>query len=129
MTTKFLILPKDTNHTREIVFGGALMAEMDKTAAIAVKEKLKESVSADEAVTYKADFEFMMPSYVGDILTLEASVSPGKNRSIQVEVNVRRDSDHIAKGAFVFITTKPLKSLEHHPKYLEYVGHGLNEVK
>lgn len=125
--SKFLILSKNTNHTREIIFGGDFMAEMDKVAAIAVKERLKESETAEEAVTYKANFEFKLPAYVGDILTINAQVTPGKNRSMVVSVIAYRDEEEVARGDFVFITTKPLVDLSHHPKYLEYAGHGLTE--
>lgn len=121
----FLILSAHTNHTREIIFGGCLAAEMDSSAAMAVRRLYEEREKELEAVTHKMDIEFKMPSYVGDTLTIEAKVVDTKQKALEVEVKVMRGKDRIADGHFVFIATKPLTNevVSEHPRLLPYTAH------
>lgn len=125
----FLIFPQDANHTQLVVFGGKLLAEMDLTAAILIKKILKSEKSpAVDAVTHKLlNTEFMLPSYVGDLVTSTARIMGCGIKTFTVHVTVSRDQDLIAKSDFVFVTTGPLdpQELAEKPKYLKYIEHGL----
>lgn len=111
METSFLVMAPDTNHTSNIVFGGRVMAEMDKVAFCEVLKYLADNYSVcDEAVTYKFDGTFHCPAYLGDIVYLKASVESTGEKSIVVKVkgNVWRKKDRkklqFCEGNFIFVT-------------------------
>ena len=78
METTFFVMAPDTNHTSRIVFGGKVMAEMDKVAFCAVLRFLADKGSeCKEAVTFKVEeLTFNCPAYLGDIVYLSAFVAP-----------------------------------------------------
>lgn len=132
-TTSFIVFPKHCNHHKDLIFGGAFMAELDLAAANCVRKALFGSPNGVEnAVTYKAEFEFKKPAYVGDVLELEAEVVSVGKKSIGVRVSADRFNsgfyDLIAIAEFVFITVDKIETLEHHPNFLPYKEHGLKEV-
>lgn len=129
-TTSFIVFPKHCNHHKDLIFGGAFMAELDLAAANCVRKILLSSPNeVDNAVTHKAEFEFMKPAYVGDILDLAAFVTSWGKKSITIKVTAtrvkRHGSDLIAVAEFVFITIDKVESLAHHPNFLPYKEHGL----
>ncbi len=128
-TTSFIVFPKHCNHHKELIFGGAFMAELDLAAAHCVRKMLKGNPSGIvNAVTHKADFDFMKPTYVNDVLDLEASITTYRNKSLTVIVTAKRDDALIAVGNFVFITIDKIESLEHHPEFLPYRDHLLKPI-
>lgn len=107
------------------------MAEMDLTAAHCVRLALFDTENdVKNGVTHKANFEFLKPSYVGDLLEFEANIISVGKKSLTVEVKVRRNRnrvyDNIAVGEFVFITIGPIEDLSNHPDFLPYKEHGLS---
>lgn len=123
-TTSFIVFPKHCNHFKEIIFGGAFMAELDLAAAHCVRKALAGSISKIEnAVTHKAEFEFKLPSYVGDVLDLEATLSDVGKKSLTIKVIATRGNDVIAVANFVFITIGSIQSLDEHPRLLPYREH------
>jgi len=126
-TTSFIVFPKHCNHLKDLIFGGAFMAELDLAAAHAVRIALIGNTNGIEnAVTYKATFEFLKPSYVGDLLEIDAEVTNFGTKSVEVLVTAKRGRDTIAVGDFIFITIGKVESLEDHPDLLPYKAHGLN---
>jgi len=125
--SRFFVFPSDCNHSAEIIFGGKLMSEMDLAAAHAVSGLLRDdatlALGVESAVTHKASFEFVAPSYCGDELEIIASAEFGENKSVKIEVvaiifNGKRlkplakalvlediKDKIVAKASFVFITT------------------------
>lgn len=127
-TTSFIVFPKHCNNLKDLIFGGAFMAELDLAAAHCVRKALDGS-ELSNAVTHKADFEFKKPTYVGDYLELEAKVVALGTKSISVEVTAMRGVEVIAIGKFVFITIDTVESLEHRPQFLPYRAHGLAAIE
>lgn len=138
---EFIVFPKHSNHLAPIMFGGALMAEMDLCAAHTVRLALRQSPTADYAVTHKVEnLTFLKPPYVGDILEFMGEVTELGDKSIVVQVMVSRlkkvvptsgekkvvlDMETVAKGTFVFISIQHPVFLEDKPKYLPYVNHNI----
>lgn len=128
-TTSFIVFPKHCNHHKDLIFGGAFMAELDLAAAHCVRKALDGNPNGVEnAVTHKAEFEFKKPSYVGDVLDLEATVVDFGKKSIDIQVRAKRGKELIADANFIFITIDKIETLEHHPTFLPYKEHGLAET-
>lgn len=106
----FLVLPIHANHMYPLIFGGAFMSQLDLTAATIVTEAVKYSTTVNNAVTHKADFEFIAPSYVGDLITMKAKITGVGKKSISVQVEAYRtsrdsfDKIKVAVSNFVFAT-------------------------
>lgn len=120
---KFFVMTSDTNDLCPLIYGGALWGEMDKTAAIVVRSYLKDT-PAPTGVTHHAEVTFKMPSYRGDVLTIDADVESAHEKSIVVKITVTRDKDLIAEGKFVFISIHNLGLIKEKPKMLQYCRHG-----
>jgi acyl-CoA hydrolase len=129
----FIVFPKHCNHLKELIFGGAFMAEMDLAAAHCVRKALfKTKNGVRNAVTHKASFTFLKPSYVGDLLELSAKIIEVREKSLVIEVQAQRNDgenlEAIAVGEFVFISIGDVSDLTSHPKFLPYKAHGLDKV-
>ena len=86
-----LVLPNDTN-TLNNLMGGRLMHWMDIGAAIAAQRHSNRIV-----VTASVDnISFGKPIQLGDVVTLEASISRAFNSSMEVYINVK--SENIPEG-------------------------------
>ena len=109
-SNSFIVMPVHTNYMYPLIFGGAFMSELDLCAATLVNRLVKMSTIVDNAVTHKADFTFHAPSYVGDVIYMDASVSELGKKSIVIQVEAYReprDSQkriHVATSKFVFVT-------------------------
>lgn len=112
------------------------MAELDLAAAHCVKRLLADGINdVSEAVTHKANFTFLKPCYVGDLIEMDAEVKSVGAKSITVEVKARRDVrgtykdkrhyDDIAVAEFVFISIGKIDNLDTHPPFLPYKEHGV----
>lgn len=122
METTFFVMAPDTNHTSRIVFGGKVMAEMDKVAFCAVLRFLADKGSeCKEAVTFKVEeLTFNCPAYLGDIVYLSAFVAPttgSKSIVVNVKGHVWRKEDDamlpFASAKFVFVSLKDGKPHPH----------------
>ncbi len=97
--------PTDLNHAGT-VFGGWIMAKMDKAASIAV-EDIVTSTAVTVSVT---DLHFLKPVKNGDIFTVYTEVVKIGNTSIQIEVSmmVRCKESHeeyeVTNAVFTFVT-------------------------
>jgi acyl-CoA hydrolase len=112
--TSFLVMSPDCNHTNRTVFGGKVLAEIDKIAFIEVLRWLEDEESVcNDAVTYLVEnVKFDCPAYIGDIVYLSAEVKEFRNKSITVEVKGRvwraedRKSLQFCSAKLVFISKK-----------------------
>ncbi|QOY55146.1 acyl-CoA thioesterase [Candidatus Sulfurimonas marisnigri] len=97
--------PSDLNHSGT-VFGGWIMAKMDKAASIAV-EDIVNSGAVTISVT---DLHFLKPIRNGDIVTIYTEIIKVGNTSIQINVNVmvRCKQSHeeysVTNAIFTFVT-------------------------
>lgn len=82
-----LVFPPDTNHYHTI-FGGKVMAYVDKIACIAAMRHCRMPV-----VTASSDsFDFLAPIKTGDAINLEAYVTCTHCTSMEVFVKVEREN-------------------------------------
>lgn len=85
------MMPQDANLLGH-VFGGAILAMMDKTAAVAA---IRHARSA--CVTVSVDrVDFRQPIQVGDLVVMKASVNYVGRTSM--EVGVRVEAEHLIQG-------------------------------
>jgi len=97
--------PTDLNHAGT-VFGGWIMAKMDKAASIAV-EDIVNSGAVTVSVT---DLHFLKPIRNGDIVTIYTEIIKIGNSSIQIDVDVmvRCRQSHeeysVTNAIFTFVT-------------------------
>ena len=109
-TTKQIALkgrtyPTDLNHSGT-VFGGWIMAKMDKAASIAV-EDIVDSGAVTVSVT---DLHFLKPVKNGDIFTIYTAIEKIGNSSIKIHVSVmvRCKESHeeyeVTDAIFTFVT-------------------------
>lgn len=97
--------PSDLNHAGT-VFGGWIMAKMDKAASIAV-EDIVNSGAVTVSVT---DLHFLKPIKNGDIVTIYTDIIKIGNTSIKIDVDVmvRCKQSHeeysVTNAIFTFVT-------------------------
>lgn len=86
-----LVLPPDTNH-HNTIFGGKVMALVDKIACIAAMRHSRKPV-----VTVGSDnFDFLAPIKTGEAIHLEAYVTWSHKTSMEVYVEV--ESENLLSG-------------------------------
>lgn len=121
-TTCFVAFPADSNANPPMVFGGKLMSEMDRCAAIIVRRRLYDSPTAKDAVTVSVvNVEFVKAAQVKDLLVLSGEVTEILGpTSLAVSVVVEREErggkrELIAEGEFVFVAydLETHKAIEH----------------
>lgn len=106
----FVVMPKDCNYMFPLIFGGAFMAQLDLCGAALVNKVIKRSNLVNNAVTFKADFEFVGPSYSGDLIHMHAVVTELRKKSIAVKISAYREPRNeikdslVAVANFVFVT-------------------------
>ncbi len=119
--TAFVVFPADCNSNPPAAFGGKLMAEMDRAAAIAVRRFLyKSPTGAKDAVTVAVEnVQFKAAARVKDLLLLKAVVREAGRTSIKVDVTIERETregcEVVTTGRFVFVAVDLTtgKSLPH----------------
>jgi acyl-CoA hydrolase len=82
-----IVLPEDTNH-RGSVFGGRVLALVDKCAAVVAMRHARR-----EVLTLLLDsVEFKNPVRVGDVLILRGRINAAFNSSMEIEVEVHSEA-------------------------------------
>jgi acyl-CoA hydrolase len=89
LVTYWTIMPKDTNYMYPLVFGGAMMSQVDLAAATHARMLLNWT-NCDKAVTHKANFSFTGRSYTGDTIKFVSRVKEVRDNSIRFVVDVYR---------------------------------------
>jgi acyl-CoA hydrolase len=113
----FMVFLEDMNYAGTL-FGGKILAEMDKAAAKAAR-RLLYGTECDGCVTAsisKIDFE--RPAHIGDFIELGAWITKLGKSSIEIDVFVVREDqqgniEQICKGSFVFVSLKDGKPYAH----------------
>lgn len=83
------IMPADTNYMFPLVFGGAMMSQVDLAVATHVRQLLDFS-ECDKAVTYKADFKFLGPAYSGDTIEIVSECTEVRDNALGFTIRVYR---------------------------------------
>lgn len=114
LSLKGRTFPSDLNHAGT-VFGGWVMAKMDKAASIQVEEV----VHAPAVTVSVSNFSFLKPIHNGDVFMVYTKVDRIGNTSIDigVELIVRSKEDlteyKVTQGVFTFVAVdangKPVK--------------------
>lgn len=110
-STSFVVMPDHCNYMSPLIFGGKLFAEMDLCAAVVSSKALSHSSFADNAVTFKFNGDFVGPSYLGDLITLQGELVGLRDKSMTIRVTAwRQDREKlnekpmmVAKADFVFV--------------------------
>ncbi len=80
----FMVFPEDLNYAGTL-FGGKILAEMDKTAAKAARRMLY-GTECNGAVTASLDkVDFKKPAQLGDIIELTAHITRLGRTSIEIK--------------------------------------------
>lgn len=90
-STSFIVMPKDLNYMG-IIFGGAFMSQLDLAAATLINRAIRQSETADKAVTFKFEVEFSKPCFEGDIVTIESEIVEVRKKAIVVKLKAYRES-------------------------------------
>jgi acyl-CoA hydrolase len=105
-TTSFVVFPADANANAPMLFGGKLLAEMDRAAGVAARRLLYASAVRD-AVTAGLSVEFHKPGRVKDLVFVTATVAELGEKSIRIAVRAERETaagrELLAEGKFVFV--------------------------
>jgi acyl-CoA thioesterase YciA len=117
--TSFVVYPADCNHNGTL-FGGKIMAEMDRCAGVATRRWLYGS-NAKDAVTISADgISFRKTGKVKDMIFVRAKIIDVGKKTVTLGVNVERETSDgereiLAIGTFVFCAVDLVtgKAIEH----------------
>lgn len=96
-----IVLPEDTN-PRGTIFGGRVLALVDKCAAVVAMRHAR-----TEVVTVSVDsVDFRNPVHLGDVLLLHGRINAAFGSSMEIEVEVRSEEPrtglrHLTTRAFV----------------------------
>ncbi len=116
-THSFMVFPEDMNYAGTL-FGGKILAEMDKAAAKAARRILY-GTSCQGAVTVSLDkVDFIAPAHLGDIIELTAHITRLGRTSIEIHVHVSKENhmgeiETICQATFVFVSLKEGKPFPH----------------
>lgn len=121
----FTVMPKDCNFNKRLnsnindtLFGGKLMYEMDYAGA-KIARRATYDIDIDMVVTASTDrINFEKPAFIGDLITMEATIKAYGKSSIQVRIKVRREDlngyiEQICSANMTFVTIKDGKPKEH----------------
>lgn len=121
----FTVMPKDCNFNKnhesgknDILFGGKLMYEVDYAGAKLARRSTYD-VDCDMIVTASTDkINFERPAYLGDIVTMVATIKAFGRSSIQIRVKVHReglngDYEQVCSANMTFVTIKNGKPTPH----------------
>lgn len=124
-THSFTVMPKDcnfninvSNNKNDILFGGKLLYEMDYAGAKVVR-RATYGVDLDMFVTASVDkINFEKPSFLGDIISMEATIKSLGRSSVGIKVVVSRESlrgetEQVCSANMTFVTMKNGRSTPH----------------
>jgi acyl-CoA hydrolase len=121
----FTVMPKDCNFNKNhedgrnnILFGGKLMYELDYAGA-KIARRATYDVDCDTVVTASTDrINFERPAFLGDIVSMTATIKALGKSSIQIRVKVQRESltgeiEQICSANMTFVTIKGGRPVAH----------------
>jgi len=106
-STSFVVFPADCNANPPMLFGGKLLAEMDRCAGITTRRLLYDSPSARDAVTLAINsVTFHRPAEVKDLVLVSGTVTKVGAKTVTINVVAERElpgrRELLADGQFVF---------------------------
>ena len=110
--SSFVAFPQDCNANPPMVFGGKLLAEMDRAAGMATRRFLLASpCGARDAVTIAINkVTFHAPARVKDLIVVTGRVVGAGAKSVTVRVTVEKEVEGkrelLVDGEFVFVAYK-----------------------
>lgn len=116
-THSFLVFPEDMNYTGSL-FGGKVLAEMDRTALKSARRLLYGTECTGAVTASLNTVNFKRPAFLGDIIELHASICKLGRTSIEIYVHVSKENhlgeiETICDGTFVFVSLKDGKPYPH----------------
>jgi len=122
----FVVMPKDCNFNNntdnndknDILFGGTLMYNIDYSGA-KIARRATYGVDCDMIVTASMDrLNFEKPAFLGDIITMVATIKSLGTSSISIRVKVTRESpvgdmEQICSANMTFVTMKQGRPTPH----------------
>lgn len=106
-STSFVIYPTDTQHYGTL-FGGKILAEMDRCAGITVRRLLYASPVKDAVTVALTNVTFKQPGNIKDLVFVSGKVVNLGEKSIDVQITVEKEIGYkreiIAEGLFVFVS-------------------------
>lgn len=119
-TTSFVCFPADCNSNPPMIFGGKLLAEMDRNSAITVRRRLYDSPVKDYVTVAINNVKFHKAAEVKDLLLVTSTITNYGNKSITMYTKIERELDGgvkelIIDGEFIFVAydVKNKKAVEH----------------
>lgn len=113
-SSAFVVFPADCNANPPMLFGGKLLAEMDRMAGIVTRRFLYDSpTGARDAVTVAINnVTFHRPAKVKDLVAVFGIVTKIGEKSITVNIRAEREilgggcvvRELLAEGEFVFVS-------------------------
>ena len=106
----FTVFPHDLNYAGAL-FGGVVMQHID-LAGVKVVRRALYGTGADGCVTVSFErMDFKKPAFLGDLITMTATIKSLGRTSIQVRVVVTResvygDTEEICAANVTFVSTK-----------------------
>lgn len=126
-STSFVVFPQDCNANFPMLFGGKILSEMDRCAAVTARRFLYNSpTGAKDYVTVAINnVKFLKSAEVKDLLFITGQVNKVGTKSINIKVVMQRETkdgcEDIAEGEFVFVAydVKEKRAIEHGLKLAE----------
>lgn len=132
-SSAFVVFPADCNANPPMLFGGKLLAEMDRMAGITTRRFLYNSpAGARDAVTVAINnVKFHRSSQVKDLIVVQGTVTKIGDTSITVNVRAEREMleggsmvrELLAEGEFVFVSV----TIDPETKQTKAIPHGLGK--
>lgn len=125
-TTSFVVFPADCNANPPMLFGGKILAEMDRCAAITVRKFLYASRVRDYVTVGIADVKFHASGAVKDLINVTGEVSKVGAKSIQVYVRVEKEEIKDGKISLSLLTDGYFTFVAYDVTQKKAVEHGLS---
>ena len=124
--TSFIVFPQDTNtlEDKHMVFGGKMLAEMDKVASISVKRWMYDNNLPRDwyAVTVGVNkVSFHRPAYLGDLVRLTGTIESVGKTSVTIRVTTEMQNKGVGhtflmgSGLFTFCTVHTVDGTDNVP--------------
>lgn len=106
--TSFVVFPQDCNANPPMLFGGKILAEMDRCAGITARRLLYASSIKDAVTVGITDVRFVKSGEVKDLVFVTGTVTKLGSKSITIYVKVEREKGQnrelLADGMFTFVS-------------------------
>lgn len=122
-STSFVVQPQDTNHNYPMLFGGKVLAEMDRCAGITTRRLLYNSpTGAKDAVTIAINnVKFHKSGQVKDLLFVTGKVIKLGEKSITMKITVELET----KDGRTLLTEAEYVFVAYNLETKEAIPHGL----